>query len=78
MIASEDKKAIANAYEVMTSMPAWKELVQFIEAEKEHSINRLDVKPAKDVSVGDYCEERGYRKGLEKILQHAEYRKSGV
>lgn len=78
MTTDEGKKSFANAYASLMEMAAWRDVVQFIKDEKAQSIKRLDDKSAKDVSLSEYCEERGYRKGLEKILQHAEFRKSGV
>lgn len=75
---SDEKKSAATAYENMMQLAAWKDMAQFIESEKAQSIKRLDDKSSKDVTMGDYFEERGYRKGLEKILKHAEFRKSGA
>ena len=73
-----EKRDASAAYRELTQMPAWKDLVQFIESEKELSIKRLDDKDAKDVTAQEYCEARGYRKGLDAILRQAEFRMSGV
>lgn len=74
----EDKKATADAYHAMMVMEAWQDLIDFIQQERESSFKRTDAKSAAELTIGEICEERGIRKGLLKILQHAEFKREGV
>ncbi len=78
MTATMDKKALAAAYQSMMRMPAWEDLERFGNFEREASMQRIDVKPAKDLSLGEVCEERGIRKGIFKIVQRAKQCRDGV
>lgn len=74
---SPENKALVNAYTVMMQMDAWKDLEAFARAEVEHSISQVDSRSAADLTLGYVCEERGIRKGITKLLQHAERRRVG-
>lgn len=61
----------------MMETDAWKDLEEYIKEQRESSMKMIDNKSAKDLSLGEVCEERGIRKGLIKILNHAQTRKDG-
>lgn len=69
---------LSKAYASMMQMDAWKDLERYAEDEREMSMKRIDDKSARDLSLGEVCEERGIRKGILKVLQHAELRKEGI
>lgn len=73
-----EKKKLSHDYAVMMSSEAWKDLVQYAEDERSASIKRVDDKDASDLNIGTVCEERGMRKGMHKLLQHAEQRLEGI
>jgi hypothetical protein len=75
---NEAKKALANAYAIMMQTDAWKDLERYAIAERDASAKRIDDKPASDLNLGTVCEERGIRKGIFKLIQHAEFCKEGV
>lgn len=66
------------AYDDMTKLPAWKDLVDYAEGEMEASMKRIDSKSASDLNIGEVCEERGVRAGIRKILRHVDMRKEGI
>lgn len=74
----EEKKSLTNAYASMMNMDAWEELVRFANSERDASIKRIDDKNAADLNLGTVCEERGIRKGIFKLIQHAEQCREGV
>jgi hypothetical protein len=75
---SDQKKSLRGAYHAMMQMPAWEDLESFAMEEREGSIKRLDAKSASNTTQGEFCEERGFRKGLMKLIQHAEQCREGV
>jgi hypothetical protein len=75
---SDEKKERASAYQNMMQMPAWKDLEKYASEERISSMKRMDEKPAAILSLGDVCEERGIRKGIFKIIQHAEQCREGI
>jgi hypothetical protein len=74
----EDRKSLAGAYTHMMTLDAWKDLEKWAMEEEQYSMKRQDDKPAKDLVFAEVCEERGYRKGIKKILDHAAQRKEGI
>lgn len=74
----QDKKALADAYNSMMNLGAWKDLEKYAEDERFMSMRRIDDKSAANLSLGEVCEERGIRKGIFKILQHAQQRAEGI
>lgn len=73
-----ERKQLADNYAAMMQMPAWADLQSYLLEERESSVKRSDVKSAAELTIGEICEERGIRKGLNKILQHALFRKEGI
>lgn len=75
MSDNEKAKAIerANSYRDMCNLWAWKDLVRIIEEEKIASVTRCDSIPTKEMSLSLVSEERGIRKGLNKILSEVGY-----
>ena len=78
IVTSEEKRTLANAYALMMASDAWLDLERFMIEERTSSMRRIDDKSAASLSLGEVCEERGIRKGIIKILQHAAQRKEGV
>jgi hypothetical protein len=78
MVKDAGKKELIAMYTAMMQTDGWKHLVDFAEKEREQSMKRMDSKPAADLSLGEVCEERGIRKGIFKIIQHAEFCRDGV
>lgn len=68
----------ARDYSVMMEMPAWKDLERYAKEEKDASFRREDSKTATNLSLNEVCEERGIRKGMERLLRYAEEKKEGV
>lgn len=77
-MSDESKKAMSNAYHSMMAMEAWQDLTAYAKQERELSLKRMDSKSAAELTLGEICEECGIRKGLLKILQHAEFKREGV
>lgn len=75
---NDAKKSLMNAYASMMQMDAWKDLERFAILERDASAKRIDDKPASELNLGSVCEERGIRKGLFKIIKHAEQCREGV
>lgn len=75
---NEEKKARMNNYGAMMNMEAWKDLVRYAESERDVSIKSIDDKNAADLNINIVCEQRGIRKGIFKIIQHAEQCREGV
>ncbi len=75
---NEGKKHLAGVYAAMMASEAWADLVRYADSERELSMKRIDDTSAADLSLGHVCEERGVRKGLMKLIQHAEYCKEGI
>ncbi len=75
---SDERKSIAKAYHDMMQMPAWKELMKYANEERDASVKRVDDKNASDLNIGTVCEERGIRKGIFKLIKHAEQSAEGV
>lgn len=75
---TEEKKALSEAYRMMMLLPAWRDLEHYAETEVESSVKRVDNKSASDLTLGYVCEERGVRKGIRKLIQHAEQKRDGV
>lgn len=73
-----ERKQLADNYAAMMQMQAWADLEQYLKDEILLSVNRSDSKSAAEITIGEVCEERGLRKGLNKVLQHALFRKEGV
>lgn len=78
LFSSEEKKALADSYALMMTLPAWKDLDVFARSEHDGSVKREDSKSARELTLGEVGEERGIRKGILKILKHAEQRREGV
>jgi len=78
MFGSDEKKALSDLYKVMMNGDAWKDLERFAEQERERSVKRFDDKSASQVTLCEVGEERGIRKGIYKILQHAQQRRDGI
>lgn len=78
LFKTEDKKYLADAYNAMMRMPAWKDLENYAENERTSSMKRMDDKSASNLSLGEVCEERGIRKGIFKIMKYAEQRGEGL
>lgn len=78
IVTDEAKKAKAKNYASMMATDGWSDLVKYADAERDLSMRRMDVKSAADLSLGEVCEERGIRKGLHKLIQHAEFCRDGV
>lgn len=74
----EDKKALADAYNSMMQLAAWKDLERYADDERHASMRRMDDKSASNLSLGEVCEERGIRKGIFKLIQHAQQRAEGI
>jgi hypothetical protein len=62
----------------MMNMDAWKDLEEWASNERDASIKRVDDRAASDLNIGTVCEERGIRKGILKIIQHANQCKEGI
>lgn len=71
MKLTEEQKVRATRFESLLQMEGWKELERMAEAEIALSRETQDNRPAKDVTVNEYCEERGYRKGIRWLLKEA-------
>jgi flagellar motility protein MotE (MotC chaperone) len=71
------RNRLASAYSAMMQSEAWKDLENFANGERESSMKRMDTKNASDLVLGEVCEERGIRKGIFKVIQHAEFRAGG-
>lgn len=74
----EQKSSLQRAYTTMMAMDAWKDLERYADEERDASMRRMDSKAATDLSLGEVCEERGLRKGMHKLILHAEQRKEGI
>lgn len=72
------KEAKAKDYAAMMNMNAWHDLVAYAEAERDSSIKSIDDKSASDLNINIVCEQRGIRKGIFKVIQHAEQCRDGV
>jgi hypothetical protein len=77
-VTDEEKKTISNAYHTMMATDGWSDLVSYVNDERELSFKRVDSKPAAELTLSQVCEEAGIRKGMAKILQHAEFKRDGV
>ena len=77
-MTDEEKKSMSSAYHSMMVTDAWQDLVAYAKSEIESSYKRMDSKSATELRIGDVCEERGIRKGLLKILQHADFKREGI
>ena len=71
---SEDAKAIerANAYRQMCQMWAWKDLMKIVEDVKEETVSREDSYATKDLSLVLIAEDRGIRRGLNRLLSEVD------
>lgn len=78
MIEITDRKYKSKAYSRMMEDEAWQDLEQYAKNEQTASLKRIDDKPAADLSINSVCEERGFRKGILKILQHANECRNGI
>ena len=78
MIFGKDKKALADAYVAMMQSSAWKDLEEYLEGEVMKSLDRSDSKPARELVIGQNCEERGIRKGIETVLKYVEQKIEGL
>lgn len=58
-------------FEAMIASDAWKALEAWVAHECDESMRRHDSKPANDLKINEYCEDRGIRKGMRKVLQQA-------
>lgn len=72
------KQSRASDYAAMMNMAAWSDLVAYAEAERDASIKSIDDKSAADLNINVVCEQRGIRKGIFKLIQHAEQCREGV
>jgi hypothetical protein len=77
-VTPEERTRWASSYSAMMQTDAWKDLEKYALNERELSVNKIDAKSAADLSLGEVCEERGIRKGIFKIMQHAAFRKEGI
>ncbi len=74
----EERKQWQVAYDAMMQSDAWKDLERYADDQRQASMLRTDTKPAAGLSLGEVCEERGIRKGIVKIIQHAQFRQQGI
>lgn len=72
------KERLKSEYTSMMGTPAWKNLVAYAENERDASIKSIDDKNASDLNINVVCEQRGIRKGIFKLIQHAEQCREGV
>lgn len=72
------KERLKSEYTQMMETPAWKNLVAYAENERDASIKSIDDKSAADLNINVVCEQRGIRKGIFKLIQHAEQCRDGV
>lgn len=78
MIDEFNAKSLADSYQLMMKLPAWKDLEAYAESEQLASVLRSDSKAASDLNINFICEERGIRKGIKKIMLHAIQRTEGI
>jgi hypothetical protein len=77
-IKNEEKQALAREYASLMTMRAWQDLVNYMETERDASMKSIDDKSVGDLNINIVCEQRGIRKGMLKIIQHAEQCAEGV
>jgi len=77
-VNAQERKALSDAYFAMVQMDAWEDLERFIVDEREASVRRSDTRSAAEITLAEVGEERGIRKGLDKILKHVMFRKEGI
>ena len=58
-------------YAQLITMNAWKDLERWVTSEVEKSMRGIDSIAAKDLSVNHVCEERGNRKGIQRVIHYA-------
>jgi len=70
MNENEKAKAVekANSYREMCRLWAWKDLINSIDEIKKESVTRTDSYSTKDLSLVLIAEDRGIRKGLDRLL----------
>lgn len=78
MTDDDIRKRLKTAYASMMVMDAWKDLEQYAADERQMSMERIDNKSASELNIGTVCEERGIRKGIFKLIQHAQQRAEGI
>lgn len=69
---------MSDLYRVMMNMDAWKDLERYAEAERMKSVERSDMKSAANLTLSEICEERGIRKGMQKLIQYALQKGEGI
>lgn len=74
----EERQRRAGNYAAMMSSEAWKDLEKWAKEESAASHQRMDDTAASELNLAVICEERGLRKGIEKLLKHADYCRAGV
>lgn len=77
-ITKEQRVSRASLYAQMVESAAWKDLERWADAERIESMKRVDDKDASALNLGTVCEERGIRKGLLKLIQHAHFCREGI
>lgn len=73
-----ERKLYIDLYSSMMSSDAWKDLEAYAQSERERSMKHIDSKSASDLTLGEVCEERGFRKGIMKIFNYAHNRRNGI
>ena len=64
-------------YLALTNSHAWKDLESWATHEADASMKSIDNTPATELNLGKVCEERGYRRGLMRIIQQAKFMAEG-
>ena len=70
--AVKDKR-LSDLYAAMANSEAFQHLMAWMEEERQNSVKRVDSLPASDLTVGQACEERGIRKGFQKVLNQVAF-----
>lgn len=78
MTTKEEKSALAASYASITQSDAWKDLENFLNREREASLQRIERKSAADLTIGEVCQEVGMRKAMLNVLVHISNRLSGL
>jgi hypothetical protein len=75
---ASEKKPLSGAYAALMQSEAWKDFVDYADKQCDSSMRMIDSKSACDLSLGEVCEERGFRKGMKKLIRYAEDCRDGV
>jgi hypothetical protein len=58
-------------YAQLLTMPAFMDLARWAAEESDRSMRMMDAVSAKDLCLNHVSEERGFRKGMAKVIQYA-------